>query len=945
IRFNCRKLNELPFHLLRSRRIEELFSLCLFNFEFIQAKLCSFPLQALIADYEEALSKIEDPEAIRQLRLVMDGLRLSGSLLSRFPYMLAFELIGRLLPLASDNPCLLKLLTGCDLEAAKFNCFVPVHHCFHSPGGPLRFSLEEHPFAVFGMELTSDQKTLASTSNQLIVWDIRTGDRTRAVNPNIEGIFLGMAVSKDDKYAVAYTNNNQIIVMSLISGEHKSIEPDGMENQMEIGKITFTSSQQILVWSRSQFYLYDVDGKLLHREKADVKDEQNQLIDVFFKSKKSIRIVTWTGEKDDWSVRISGREEGHTFEPLEYCASLAFWESDYMSGICCLQMNALLDSYFDTQADFEGGYAIVQFEFDDENKKFKITNTIADNIDEKVNALFVWHRKQRVNGIEMSWIIGVTVDGFLLCQNFGVRYKKTVLNLPVEIRNIPIRPMHTTSTVALCCNDTLFVAGIRKNLYIFNVAAKQSCEKYYNRSNLTFQLVRTVDAHFGRILNLSSVSMGGQNLLISSSLDRSVKIWNMENIFEKSFALVNMDQAVEKILIAKDRSALAITRTRKYLGVWDIRSHRFITTLVTNIYGSVVTECIISTSGKTIVCIESETLLLWDLKTQSVRLRLPAPAAYQIFWCCQETMIGVVFRHLDTPEQKVARLTIYSVENLAIQYSHEFSCRMFRDVALLKDSENVVIVVLFKGHDSLQCISIPEKIIKHKWRQKKDVIVHRLIPMPHNSNQLIVMDGESRGSVWDVRHLKLLRMLPTFSGIITEDGKLGLYAPNKGGLHIIDMKTGAIVRTLIGYVAEGVNDVKAEFTPTGKHVLYYHNGHQTLRAFRVSDGTLVGTFRPHAQITTWASDVKGEKIVIGGQDGSLLTVMLIDLQTNPDGIHSLGCLPSRRYLAQHLGIPPEDLDNEENLDIRNLGIITKAAAKFKQSIGKKSKTSAICTVM
>ena len=60
------------------------------------------------------------------------------------------------------------------------------------------------------MELTSDQKTLASTSNQLIVWDIRTGDRTRAVNPNIEGIFLGMAVSKDDKYSVAYTNNNQV---------------------------------------------------------------------------------------------------------------------------------------------------------------------------------------------------------------------------------------------------------------------------------------------------------------------------------------------------------------------------------------------------------------------------------------------------------------------------------------------------------------------------------------------------------------------------------------------------------------------------------------------------------------------------------------------------------------------------------------------------------------
>ena len=77
------------------------------------------------------------------------------------------------------------------------------------------------------------------------------------------------------------------------------------------------------------------------------------------------------------------------------------------------------------------------------------------------------------------------------------------------------------------------------------------------------------------------------------------------------------------------------------------------------------------------------------------------------------------------------------------------------------------------------------------------------------------------------------------------------------------MKTGATARTLIGYVAEGVNDVRAEFTPTGKHVLYYHNGYQTLRAFRVSDGKLIGTLRPHAQITTWTCDSKGEKVVIG----------------------------------------------------------------------------------
>ena len=202
---------------------------------FLLLQLCSFPLQLVVGDYEDAITKIEDVDTRRELGLVVDALRLSASLLCRYPYMLAFELLGRLLPLVSSNNHLKNLLCGCDLEGPHFNCFLPAHHCFHSPGGPLKYSLEvenvficflkpwlalfqEHPFAVFGMQLSSNQKNVASTSNQLIVWDVQTGDLTRIINPSIEGIFLGMALSCDDRLAVAYTNNNQVVIMSLITG-------------------------------------------------------------------------------------------------------------------------------------------------------------------------------------------------------------------------------------------------------------------------------------------------------------------------------------------------------------------------------------------------------------------------------------------------------------------------------------------------------------------------------------------------------------------------------------------------------------------------------------------------------------------------------------------------------------------------------------------------------
>lgn len=81
--------------------------------------------------------------------------------------MLAFELLGRLLPLVPSNPLLARLLIRCDREAPSRNAIIPAHHCFHSPGGPLKFSLEEHMFAVFGMRLSSDNKMLISTSNKV----------------------------------------------------------------------------------------------------------------------------------------------------------------------------------------------------------------------------------------------------------------------------------------------------------------------------------------------------------------------------------------------------------------------------------------------------------------------------------------------------------------------------------------------------------------------------------------------------------------------------------------------------------------------------------------------------------------------------------------------------------------------------------------------------------
>lgn len=67
-----------------------------------------------------------------------DALRLGGAVLGPYPNMLAPQLIGRLLPESGPNPNIKMLLKDCDLKGPTHCSLLPVYHCLHTPGGPLK---------------------------------------------------------------------------------------------------------------------------------------------------------------------------------------------------------------------------------------------------------------------------------------------------------------------------------------------------------------------------------------------------------------------------------------------------------------------------------------------------------------------------------------------------------------------------------------------------------------------------------------------------------------------------------------------------------------------------------------------------------------------------------------------------------------------------------------
>ena len=56
---------------------------------------------------------------------------------------------------------------------------------------------------------------MVSISTRFITWDLSTSDLTRDVNPGVDGIMQQLVLSPDNKWAAAYTNNNQVNAISL----------------------------------------------------------------------------------------------------------------------------------------------------------------------------------------------------------------------------------------------------------------------------------------------------------------------------------------------------------------------------------------------------------------------------------------------------------------------------------------------------------------------------------------------------------------------------------------------------------------------------------------------------------------------------------------------------------------------------------------------------------
>lgn len=233
-----------------------------------------------------------------------------------------------------------------------------------------------------------------------------------------------------------------------------------------------------------------------------------EILNMEFTTCSDYNVTFWSGSINETRIRFdSCRGEVFTEPLLLFSALVLNKKRDQLYG-CANEANYEVSKYRFVETSGEDG-ASIEWMLEDTLPRFEN--------DEKEMLL-----QLRLDQYDRM-LLGTAGKGFVI-WDFGdedgnrMSEEAMYLALPHGVRNITTKIMQSNSIMVSSKKDYA-VAGVRKNLYVWCLQ--------------TLQLAKVLDAHFGRIIQLEALTIGNWNNVVTSSIDRSVKVWNINNIFEK----------------------------------------------------------------------------------------------------------------------------------------------------------------------------------------------------------------------------------------------------------------------------------------------------------------------------------------------------------------------------------------------------------------------------
>ena len=127
---------------------------------------------------------------------------------------------------------------------------------------------------------------------------------------------------------------------------------------------------------------------------------------------------------------MHGREDAKQIEPIEFSGAIAFFDSRFVSGVACVREKTNEDEKNAAAVEKKKNkkeaaaaaaattttngtsdnsrYTLATFEIHGANVRLK--KTIAESLNERINALFYWRRAPAADGTPNALMVAITVD-------------------------------------------------------------------------------------------------------------------------------------------------------------------------------------------------------------------------------------------------------------------------------------------------------------------------------------------------------------------------------------------------------------------------------------------------------------------------------------------------------------------------------------------------------
>ena len=540
VRYNLRKLSELPYHLIESKRYTDLRSEVFFNYEWLHTKLTATSIHDVLSDFRMAAQNgFDDPE----VQLLTSAIRVGGSHVNLNPDTLAFDLTGRLLPYYNSHKNIRLLLQQCDTISLRHSALLPMYTCYESPRGMLHYILEDHTKVVFDLIFSKSTNELISVSRDSLIafWDLCSGERTRAldITPLSPGPHTRLLQSSDGKYLICDSDliNSPAYIFDLKSGQL-------------LHKVGARSPAQRRVF---------VAGNLLCRQKNIIDLQKGQIVktlDDFLPTKK---YVTCHIVPNDQHILIGEEVNAGLFHiasgrlltvfPSEYMISACVFSDDCREAYVGYTQNCLF-KVFDIDPDSPNfGDFLLEYDFRAAFPKVKFPDGAPHGNELAEIAISPQNRDLMVLNIKRVILVLLNVR----------TYESKLLDAKQVYQRCGKNPQKLYLTGARFSKERQYVLAAEDHfLYIWS---SESCQVL---SVVTLHSVYTFPMAVSEHANL--VATG-------STIHTAIKVWNLNKIESHDENQLQIyENPIDMVTCSPDRRLMFVKR---YHGMSSARGYKY----------------------------------------------------------------------------------------------------------------------------------------------------------------------------------------------------------------------------------------------------------------------------------------------------------------------------------------------------------------------------------